>query len=276
MKNKFRILLTLLICVSSVSAQRRSTREVDGLTGPVRTVRLESFVLSKTTDKEEPRYGATIYIYDAQGFNNQIDHLTRESSLERQIFLTCDAENRLTEEAEYFGGVSLHQRIVYTYDDDNKTVEAAFHEADGSLSSRIVFKFNSECDLNDLAGLQGVHSFYREPGWLEVAQFDSGGSMIRKLTASNKDGWREITHTVNELPGGQRTSEVKTIHVFDGKGRIARQYRTLNGMTLDSGSSPYVERIVKYESDLEGNWTKRVFYVFGEMRIEYRTITYFE
>jgi hypothetical protein len=275
MRIRFRIVLTLLICVSPVSAQRRSTREVDGLTGPVRTVRLESFVLSKTTDKEEPRYGATIYTYDTRGFKNQIDHLTRESALERQILLTRDAENRLTEEAEYFGGVSLHQRIVYTYDDDDKTVEAAFHEADGSLSSKFVFKFNSGYDLDDLAGLQGVISFYREPGWLEAAQFDSSGSLIQKYTALNNDGWREITHTVNDLPGGERTSEVKTIHVFDGKGRFARQYRTLNGMTLDNGATPYVERTVKCEFDSEGNWTKRVFYVLGEMRIQYRIITYY-
>jgi hypothetical protein len=275
MKYKFCVLLRLLVCVSSISAQRRSTREIEGLNGAVRSVRLKCYVISKTTGNEERGCGVTIDTYDASGNKSQIDHLAAGGFVERQVFLLYDANGRLTEEAEYFGPGILRQRTLYEYDDDNRIVEAQSYDASGSLSSRIVFKFERDYDLNDLCGLQGVDSFFRERGWLEVAWFDSKGSQRQRYNASNNDGWRELTFTSNDPTEGQRTSPVKTIHVFDAKGRIANQYRTLDGIPLSRTVNERVELTSEYEFDAQGNWTKRVFVFLGEKRVEYRTITYY-
>jgi hypothetical protein len=93
MKRLIQVLLAVLVCVSAVPAQRKSTRERDGLKGAVHTVRLESFVISKTTGKEEPLYG-WIYTYDRDGYKTEADDFIKDGSLTRQIFYTYDEMNR--------------------------------------------------------------------------------------------------------------------------------------------------------------------------------------
>jgi hypothetical protein len=273
MKHLLHGLLALLVCVSAVSAQKKSTRERDGVRGPVHAVRLESFVLSKTTGKEELLYGATIDIYDTEGYKTQQDHFSKDGSLSRRILSTYDAKNRLTEEADYLGSGSLRQKTIYTYDNDNKTAQAAFYEPDGSLSLKVVFTLPLDYDLNELTELQAI-SFWREPAWVEAASYDSSGTLLKKYTAVNKDGRREITHTINDSSEGLRTSEVKTVYIYDANGKMTDHYYLVNGTTINkSDNGGKVEQ--KYEFDSQGNWTRMVVTSSSETRVEYRTITYY-
>ena len=279
MKNTFYILLALLICTSSVSAQKKSTKEREGLKGDVYTVRLESFVLSSITGKKEPLYGATIYTYDTGGYKIQEDHLTTDGSLSRQILFSYDAENRIAVEADYLADGSLREKTIYTYDNDGKTAEASVYESDGSLSTRIIFRFDLNYNLTELAGLQGVIRFHREGVWIEADQYDPSGLLLQVYTAVNKASGREITYQpINPSSEDQHTTAAKLERVYDTNGNLTDRFLLVQGQRIeirDDKERTELNRQPEYEFDLKGNWTKKVFWSGGETHVEYRTITYF-
>lgn len=241
----------------------------------VRTVRIESYVLSKTTGEEKLLYGAITDTYNIEGYKIQQDHHTTDGFLFRQIFFSYDSQNRSIEEIDYLGNGSLRQKTSYTYDNYKKTAEAAFYQPDGCLSYRVVFRFDVDYDLNELIGFQATESFfYRARVWVEAAQYDSSGSLIQKYTAVNKEDMREITHTREDSRGNLRTSEVKTIYIYNTNGKITGRHYSVNGTVLNRGESG---DNVEQQSDVDsnGNWTKRAFSVGSDTQVEYRTITYY-
>ena len=277
MKNALYIILVLMFSVSSVAAQRKSTKEWEGLNGAVHTVRIESFVLLSTSGEQEPRYGATIYTYDTEGYKTKEEHLMADGSLSRQIFFTYDAQNRIAEEADYLSNGSLREKTIYTY--DNKTAEAAVFESADSLSYKVIFKFDLDYDLNDLAGLQGVISFHRKGLWMEAAQYDSRETLLQKFTAVNKYNGREITlETLNNSTEAQRTNAAKLVRIYDSNGNLIDRYLIAQDTRIEiseDNETAEPKRTPNYELDENGNWTKKVFLTGRETQVEYRTITYY-
>jgi hypothetical protein len=259
-----------------MAAQEKSTKEKDGLKGLVHTVKIEYFVLSEVTGIEQPRYGATIYTYDIEGYKTKEDHLMMDGTLSRQLVFTYDAKMRIAEEADYLGNGSLREKIIYTYDTYNKTAEAAVHGPDGFFSYKVIFKFDLGYDLGELAGLQGINRFYRESRWMEAAQYDSGGILLRRYTAVKNGGGRKII--LRALNEDQRINASELEYIYDTKGNLIDRYLIINhtriALSKDKNKAG-LERSPAYKFDSKGNWIRKVFLSNGETQVEYRTITYY-
>lgn len=141
----FSVLAVLLLSAFAVSAQQKSDRERDGLSGAVKTVVSEYTFVDEENGKESEHYYIQAITYDYKG--KKIKETPLSGCDACSIVKTkSDAEGRIIEEDYYDNEKeeALSLRIVYTLDSAGKRISADYYDASGNLYRK--WKYTYEYD----------------------------------------------------------------------------------------------------------------------------------
>ena len=252
----FSTLLLGLLLVYIISAQIRTDKEVDGLKGEVKSVRLERTEIFQREGKpvEKARILQSVITYDEKG--NKIEELRYNfngSLAEKMVFArddkgnqtkiiykpdgtidskwvyNFDASGKMTGGAQYNSDGVLRLKMVRNFDARGKLIEGAMYAADGSLMNKTLFKY------------------YAEGKQTEDAVYNASGTLMQKY---------------------MRSDIGDTVVLYDNDGEI--RYKAIS-------QSPSLEL------DSQGNWIKRSTLrtvtqgdkAEGVIEVVYRTIIYY-
>ena len=285
MRNLLTLLAVALACAHSSTAQSKSGRESAGLVGPVRTVRVETALVSNVSGQlvEGKRVLTHTTSFDEKGNTTGQDVFKPDGSPERKLAWghAYDAKGRETETTFLNAQGALTARAVYVYDGRGRKVEATFYAPNGEVNH--VEKF----DYDDKGRLTGV-AHLSQDGTIRNTQtytYDADGRPT-EWSIRTPDGalYQRNVHTYDEkgretewvIYRGDGTPSVGQKFVYDEKGHVTESLSYGNGVQF--GHETYT-----YEYDARGNWVKRR--VVGEslkdgttrtqIEVNYRTITYY-
>lgn len=248
---QFHMIITLPMILSlggyfsPTAAQAIKTdRDLAGLKGPVRTVKVERGLASENMVLVEQT------TFDAGG--NLTEHQTYDDKgeLARKEVYKYDTNRKLTEKLTYDGKNALTGKVGYTYDSDGRKIEATSYDTGGTKFSRMTYAYDGRGNI--------AHETKEEipaiPSFGEVAQYtyNSRGQLIRKASKSSFNHEETIYEYDSEghLSREQTSDTVGTRRFrFDSDGRVTEESRTFLGK--DS------LKTYSYESDSKGNWLKQ-------------------
>ena len=196
------ILVFACLTVAQVKNQRR--RIGPGLTGPVRSVRIERASFSKKGNDyvEGSRVLAETIILDPQWKRLEWRYHNPDGSVLRANVVILDADGYQTEVSENDGEGGLVRKIVFVYDDRKRLHEYLTYKSDGTLQHRWV-------------------AARPVPGKVEISTYNGDGSFKDRAVntfAFAKPG-ETIESSVYNLDG---SLSQKTVLVADGNGRVER------------------------------------------------------
>ncbi|MGA9994234.1 MAG: hypothetical protein WBP93_02415 [Pyrinomonadaceae bacterium] len=247
-----------LLLVNTASAQIRVDRDIAGLKGPVKTVRVEmSDILQRDGQAQEgPRYNISLTTYDEKGNVIEVSRYEDyEGSLKSRMVLTLEpdgnrtsvtykadgtikykslttfsAERKKMNTRIYNGKDQLLSTSVSIYDADGRRLEEAFYNPDGSLHYKDIFKYDSN---NKGLGFE---------------RYDSKGNSIEIAGPASKEGQAIIIYDKRDKSITHRIYRPPT-----------REYDSQGNWIKESSSS----------TTTRGDQTKE------EISVTYRTITYY-
>src|SRR5688572_29151528 len=127
-----------LICAGSAIAQTKTDRERQGLSGPIRSLRVERAKASMDSGRlvEGPRVLVEVVTYDQKGNITESNALNPDGSLRTKLgwAYTYDARGREAERAYINADGVLTSKGVSTYDDKGRKVETTLYNPDGSIN----------------------------------------------------------------------------------------------------------------------------------------------
>ena len=270
-----KVLLIIACVIASLSpswqSQKKSDRELDGLHGAVKRVRIETTMLDEEGKPDkEGAYFRRLTNYNSAGNKTEDESIYNfgKSSNGRFVYTYDDKGNRV-EEAKYLNGSVA--KTTYTYNDQGQLIKAvknggafqtdSLYDSEGRLietkstsSSRFVFTYDQKGQLIKKQRFGGGLDFE------EVKTYDAQGRVASLANGDNlKDNdYQKVTHTYDNQ--GNLIEEVG----YSNKGKI--------------GTNAYND-----EFDSAGNWIKRIALLefdrlFGRYKrteVTYRTITYY-
>jgi len=221
-----------LLCACTVSAQKKTDLEIEGLKGRVRSVRVEWARLTVEGGKlvASPRRPQRLTIYDEQG-----------NKTESMIF-------------KHDG--SILTKSVYGKDAQGNLVTASF-DGNGKLIRRTVMMLNAQEQFPDVfvfgpngEPLERSVRTRRADGRLtEEAIYDANGALLYKNVFSHDDQGKQ-TEFANYNSAGKLTQ--KTVWLNDG-GIHSIKYDERGNLWYES-----IHRASTIEDiDPQGNWTER-------------------
>lgn len=273
---------------SERTAPRKTPREVNGLSGPVRSVFIATAAPVNKSGRLEPEQQQPVSfdVYDARG--NRTEHIsyTSAGSIGEIIVFTYDVDGNEIEAIEYSADGTPESRTVSTYSTTGQRVAALSYSADGLLKRRTVFTY-------DQRGNKSAAVSYTADGALEsktVFTYNAEGNL-------KEAAW----YDVNDILGGN------SVYTYNARGHLtASTYYVYNpdGTLRSRTDSIYGSRqnpteviwygangtITKKETstyawDALGNWTKRITVrwvttmdgnsYFEPPLVTYRTLTYY-
>ena len=275
-----RLLATLafgLLLLFPAKGQKKSDRDLDGLHGPVKTVRTEIASLDQEGKPDQNgRWLSRMTSYDSSGNKTEDEtfYAFGKNSNGKYVY-TYDAAGNRIEEAKYLND-SVY-KTTYIYNDKRQLIREIKHE--GAFHTEYVY--DAEGKLIETKGVYGENSVASHFVYI----YDSQGQMIKKRRYGGGLDFEQIkTYT----PNGQVASEA------NGSDPKAPLYRRVEYASDDKGN--VVERIeygnkgledrstYSYEFDAFGNWIKRIAsrewdsWAKGPVRqteASYRLITYY-
>jgi antitoxin component YwqK of YwqJK toxin-antitoxin module len=178
MKNLLGVLLLSLLPCPAINAQTKTDLEIEGLKGPVKSIRFEraEFLQGASNPVEKWRFLESVTTYDEKGNRVEESRYNSDGSLfEKMVFTRDDKGNqtktifkangtvdskwvyaydshgRITNGAWYNSDGSLRLKIVKTYDVNGKLIEDAMYNADGSTRYKTLFSYDAEGNRRDTA-----------------------------------------------------------------------------------------------------------------------------
>jgi antitoxin component YwqK of YwqJK toxin-antitoxin module len=237
---------------------RASDAEAAGLTGRVKTVRIEKATFSKKGGRwfEVPRQFVSTTRYNEKGDMTEEAFYQPNGLLAVRVVYTYDPQGRHAEEAAFRGEASRPSRLVYHHDESGQLIEKVVYNADGTFDWKVHYTYDGQGNKK------------------EVAVFPADGSLSTKRVYLYDGDGNEIEEAV--YSGNALVS--KGVFSYDEKGN-----RTQETFSLPKGtvSARYV---YAYAFDESGNWIKRtrsgINLGSGEVDFEhsdstYRTISYY-
>jgi hypothetical protein len=224
--------LTFMLGVSA-TAQSKSSRELDGLFGPVHTVVTTSLSLTRTNDiwVEAVRPIVSSISYDESGNDGRIalglnsPHaaatcVSKKNDAGQEIELDCLDHGR---------GV----KMFFVYDTAGRVVDEWQKDENGKLNWRHTLEFDE----------QGRRS--------SVSEFDTDNKLKRRLTWSFNEKGNQIEWTESLRKDDQMILFQKNVWTYDDNGNILTetQYGNPEGTIL--------KQFFSYVFDQQGNWIKR-------------------
>src|SRR6266513_5773784 len=136
-----RLLLLTPIIIAAVShaiGQPKAQKRVDGIRGPVRTVRIERASISRMGSEycEGVRVLIATHSYNDDWTRVELVFYDPNGSVRHKSVYAYDADGKLIEMDEYQGKETLQFKSILSYDDKQRPIEQTFYRADGSLASR--------------------------------------------------------------------------------------------------------------------------------------------
>jgi hypothetical protein len=228
-------------CASSFSA--KSDRAESGLLGPVQTVETKEPPLL-TTDRYDPtgRLIETlidvadakklqdgpikrVYVYDTKGNRMSMTQITLEGTFEKAKQYFYDLDAKRVAEFSYRSDYSVESAIYFLYD------------AKGNLIGRVWDTGQGMVNVSYFEGGKIIKSFQYYRGdilSMLVCSFDSKGNTTESRSYS-KDG----------------TLQQKSTFKYDEKGNQIEE------AVYERDGSLFKRRIITYDYDSIGNWTKK-------------------
>ncbi|MGH9971588.1 MAG: hypothetical protein ACREBG_27845 [Pyrinomonadaceae bacterium] len=258
------VLTLSLLLTTTVSSQRKTDLEREGLTGPVRTVSAESseilYLEGQEHNARTKKLDALTFdpqarliertIYDDYGFlvgkeeyaHDVAGHLirtelhdTRGRPQEKRVF--SYRNDRLEETITYDEKGVANLREVYVYDQKGRRKEEVYY-AQARTIGKTTFKIDEGGNLLEA-------SFFGPHGAKAVAPIGPCFQVHRVAYSYDGHG-RVIEEIAFELDGAVKR---KSAYRYDDKGNLAEELR------VDSYST--LKFVHGYEYDARGNWTKQ-------------------
>jgi hypothetical protein len=226
----------VLLTTVSVHSQQKTSREIDGLIGPVHKVVTVHTTFARAADKwvEDGEANTSVRIYDEK----EPDRRFRDAG---------------SETANGHGGGTVK------YNDKGQVVERAFHGPNNELAGKILFTYDQAgrvtevLEQNGQGDLQRRHeqTFDDRGNMTSLSTFGSDNKINRKLTwtfdtKGNRTEWTERLLKGDELALFQRITST-----YDDKDNVLveTQYGNPEGSVMS--------QVFSYEFDARGNWIKR-------------------
>ncbi len=251
------VLVFACLTVAQVKNQRR--RIGPGLTGPVRSVRIERANFAKRGNDyvEGLRVLAETILLDPQWRRLERKYYNPDGSVLKGNVVTLDAAGYQTEVSEYNGEGGLIHKMVFVYDDRRRLNEYLTYKPDGTL----------------------LYSWVTNrpgPGRVaEITTYNGDGSVLARAVntfAMQGVQGEKIESTVYNVDG---SLEEKTLVVSDGNGRLERfEYKAdrsllarfvdkrdsegflIEGAEYNVDGSIRRKETFSREFDAQGNWIK--------------------
>ncbi|HET8669549.1 MAG TPA: hypothetical protein VFM05_02675 [Candidatus Saccharimonadales bacterium] len=258
-------------------SQRKPDRELDGLLGPVKTVRIEIANLDEEGKPDKDgRWLSRLTTYNRAGYKTEDETFYDSGKRSNGKFIyTYDDKGNLVEEAKYLNGSVTKRAFIYnaqgqlikevrrggvfhadyTYDSEGRLTEIKGIYGENAVASRFVFTYDEKGQMIKRQRYGGGLDFE------EIMIYDSQGRITSKANGSNP-----------EDPDYQ-----KVTYSYDTKGNLVEEVGYSNQGR--EGVNTY-----RYDFDSTGNWIRRTAlrewdWLLGrrerKAEITYRTITYY-
>jgi hypothetical protein len=224
--------LALILLLSTlINAQSKTSKEIDGLIGPVHTVTsvMVDMAIVEGVWVESKRYPGTTIIYDEKGNDGRFgpgDILSESGGSGTPIYNDKGqvSERRVTGH----DGIVI-SKLLFAYDDAGNLTDLSDYDH-GKLRRRVVSTFDEQHNRTSLGEYDTENKLYRKLTWT----FDEKG---------NRTEWTE-----SHRQGEEMVIFEKLVDTFDDKNNLLTeiQYGNPEGTVT---RSTYV-----YEFDAQGNW----------------------
>lgn len=288
------VVLGVLLCCTSCErilhprgGPKKTTREIQGLRGPVRSVFVATAAPIDQGRGWEPgeQKPVSLETYDKQGHHTEYVAYTPDGAVSERTAFSYDAQKNERETIRYAGDGVRVSREVSLYSTEGHRTESRLYTADGTLTRRTVV--TSDARGNELA----VQSYVSQ-GTLDsrtVSTYDASGSLEETnwYYADGQQGGRTVYRRDAK---GVLVSSTSFAYAPDGalQSRTDATYDIRGNPTEviwygESGRFKKTERST-YRYDVFGNWTQRTTttsVVHGDVSsfapplVAYRTITYY-
>ncbi len=231
------------------SGARKTTRELQRINGPVRSVSVATAVPIEKDGTWEPgeQKPASTDAYDKSG--NRTEHVvyTSEGTVGGKIVFTYDTQGNETEVNVYNANGASESHNVSTYDAQGHKTETRSYAADGTLTRRTVFTYDARG--NETA----AHSSTPEgaPEGSTLSAYDDRGN-LEETTWYYADG----------VPGGQ------VVYKRDAKGTL------LSSIAFDYAPDGTLQSRTDAIYDARGNPTEVIWYSDNSQFKKRETSTY--
>lgn len=226
--------LALLCAGTSAAQQKKSHREAQGLSGPVRSIRTE--YAQRTTEGgktvESPRQHRRLTLFDERGDMLEVTTYDHKGAVSSRAVNGRDAQGRAVS-FNYDGEGKLVNRRETLFNDEGKPAGHLTYGPDGELKQKVVDKHNpdgsiAEQEIYDAGGaLLYKNLFVRDERGQQIAfEFhDATGRLLDKTLTPNGVG--KGFHTAKYDAGGgvefEQTTEAGVVEEVDARGNWIRQ-----------------------------------------------------
>ena len=239
---------------------KKTTRELQGLNGPVRSVSIAIAVPVNKGGTWEPgeQRPLSVDTYDKEGDRIEQVFYTAGGTVGGKVVFTYDAQRNETEVISYDANGVPESRTVSTYDTEGYRTESRLYAADGILTRRVVFTYDAHghetaahSDTPDGAPESRTVSTYDAGGNLEetawyYANGTQGGQIVYKREAK---GTLLSSTAFAYAPDG--TLQSRADATYDARGNPTE-------VVWYSDSGRFKKRETStYRYDVFGNWTQR-------------------
>lgn len=285
MKSFLLLLSVTLVCARASAAQTATARELFGLVGPVRSIRVETARVSDASGEsvEGERVLTHFASFDEMGNTTAQSVFTPDGTPRWKLGWghTYDAEGRMTGTTYFNSRGTLTSRAVFVLDARGRKVEATFYNPGGTVNHIQRFshdergRMTRETHLNP-DGTPRLTSFYTYDGGRRPTERRTqkpDGTLFQRNVFTYDEKGREtewVIYLGDGTPGaGQR-------RIYDEGGNVTESLRYWGGVLG-------IRETFTYEFDARGNWVKRRVArerIKGgatrtEVEVNYRTITYY-
>jgi hypothetical protein len=250
----------VLLTAVGVHAQQKTSRELDGLIGPVHKVVTVHTSFVRTADKwvEEGEANTSVRIYEEKENDGRLREASSETGLGSGE-LKYNDKGQVVERAFYGPNNELAGKILFTYDQAGRVIEVLEQNGQGDLRRRHEQTFDDRGNMTSLSTFGSDNKINRKLTWT----FDTKG---------NRTEWTEQLLKGDELALFQRITST-----YDDKNNVLveTQYGNPEGSVMRQAFS--------YEFDARGNWIKRErLFIAGDSNeaqrrdLDLRSITYYD
>jgi hypothetical protein len=250
--------LTLIVVFAKIApSQSKTSKEIDGLVGPVHTATTVYFTLTQTDGiwTESGRRTTSIITYDEDGNDGRFNNA-------HEVARGCVRKyNDKRQEIERDCGESNNPssvKMFFSYDEAGYLIEDSQQDGTGKLIRRNTFAFDEKGNMTS------------------VGSYDSDNKLHRKLTWTFDPNGNRAEWTESHLAGEEMVLFEKITSTYDDKGNVLTetQYGNPEGAVMT--------KFFSYIFDERGNWIKKeramVPFDSSDLRskdVELRFITYY-
>ena len=231
-KIMFAVVVAMIFAIAAIP-QSKSSKEIDGLVGPVHTVTTENVTLTKINDiwTETSRGVVSLITYDKNGNDGRFgSEANSPLSAVECVRKNNDQGQEIERDCMDHGRV---MKMFFSYDAAGHVIDESQQEANRKLKWRHTFNFDDNGNMTSLG------------------QFDSENKLTRKLTWTFDEKGNRTEWTESLLKGEEMVLFEKIVSTYDDKGNVLTQTQYGNPEGTIS------KQFFSYEFDARGNWIKK-------------------